>query len=703
MTTLTTLAIQNEQDVVKACHQVRELATQLEFNPQNRVQIATVVAAIAHSVAQSHQGGTVDLAIIGNPQTLQIQFQCQDQLDLSAAIAGQDASESAARTIAAARRLMDAFAIKASPAQGTLVVLGKILPQPLTIEELQQLQATGLARSPHPHPEPYPQNQELLQALIELQAYENSVAQLNQELKETNRGVVALYTELDEKAQSLRRANELKTRFLSNMSHEFRTPLNSISALSQMLLTRRDGDLTPDQEKQISFIAKATTDLTALVNDLLDLAKVEAGKTEMRLSAFEVESLFGMLRGMMRPLLVQDSEVKLIIEPSGEVSPLYTDESKVAQILRNFISNALKFTPQGEVRVTAMQAGSMITFTVADTGIGIAPELQERIFEDFVQIESPIQTQVKGTGLGLPLSRKLAELLGGSVAVSSQPSQGSTFAVSIPIIHPNATELTSATPPVPSLNSTLLPVLVVEDDAATMSAYAEHLQGSRYQLITAYTLKQARTAMQRLQPAVIALDILVDGHSGWTLLQEIKGQPTTTTIPVLVITVVDNEAQAVALGADGFLVKPVSRVALLNKLNALFNQDQPQKILLMEDDEAYRYLIKEKLKTSPLQVLEATSSQEGLTMAEREQPNAIMLNSKLLGLDILDAVEQLKANTAIQTIPMIVYTSAQLNNDVRKHLAQRNVILLPKGDTSQTNAIVHLQNALLNAGFVLDV
>ena len=267
-----------------------------------------------------------------------------------------------------------------------------------------------------------------MRALGELRERQEELLSLNRELEDTNRGVVALYAELDEKADHLRRADEMKSRFLSNMSHEFRTPLNSIRALSRLLLDRVDGDLSIEQEKQVGFISKASDDLTALVDDLLDLAKIEAGKIEVHPIEFSVGNLFSALRGMLRPLLVGDA-VKLSFEEPQSTLTLYNDEGKVSQILRNFISNAIKFTEQGEVSVSAQlsEDRQTVRFSVADTGIGIAPEDQGRIFDEFTQLPSPLQGRVKGTGLGLPLCRRLAHLLGGDVSVKSERGVGSVF------------------------------------------------------------------------------------------------------------------------------------------------------------------------------------------------------------------------------------------------------------------------------------
>jgi signal transduction histidine kinase len=267
-----------------------------------------------------------------------------------------------------------------------------------------------------------------------LRQRQEELEKLNRELEDINRGVVTLYAELDEKAKELRHADEMKTRFLSNMSHELRTPLSSILALSGLLLDRADGDLSSEQEKQVDFIRKAADSLLELVNDLLDSAKIQAGKIDVHPAEFDVTNLFSALRGMLRSLLVNEA-VRLVFEEPEGIPLLYSDEGKVSQILRNFISNALKFTERGEVRLaTRYDADSgTVTFSVNDTGVGIAPQDQERIFEEFTQLENPAQSRFKGTGLGLPLCCKLAELLGGRIDLESEVGVGSKFSLTLPL------------------------------------------------------------------------------------------------------------------------------------------------------------------------------------------------------------------------------------------------------------------------------
>jgi signal transduction histidine kinase len=243
---------------------------------------------------------------------------------------------------------------------------------------------------------------------------------------------VALYMELDERAQDLGRAADLKSRVLSDISHEVRTPLNAIINVSRLLLDRLDGELTPEQERQVRMIRDSAKTVTDLVNDLLELARMEAGKTVARVGAFSAADLFAALRGMFRPLATSDT-VALLLDDVSSLPALETDEGKLGQILRNLISNALKFTERGQVRVSAeLRGGDLIAFSVADTGLGIAEEDRELIFQEFLQIENPLQRRSHGTGLGLPLSRKLVSFLGGELTLQSRVGQGSTFTAIIP-------------------------------------------------------------------------------------------------------------------------------------------------------------------------------------------------------------------------------------------------------------------------------
>ncbi|MBA1198696.1 histidine kinase [Pseudomonas plecoglossicida] len=279
-------------------------------------------------------------------------------------------------------------------------------------------------------PEQIPASAEQAALISRLQADNEA---LRDELEETNQGVLALYAELDVQAEQLRQASDLKSRFLAYMSHEFRTPLGSILSITSLLADEIDGPLSKEQQLQVGFISSATRELSDMVDDLLDLAKIEAGRINISPAWFDMLDLFAALRGMFRPI-VDMGAVDLIFEEPQGLPQLYTDDKKLAQILRNFIANALKFTLRGEIRVSARLHGTdRIRFAVSDSGIGIAPELLGALFEDFAQVDSPLQKRLRGTGLGLSLCKRFAALLGGEVGVESEPGVGSTFFVIIPL------------------------------------------------------------------------------------------------------------------------------------------------------------------------------------------------------------------------------------------------------------------------------
>ncbi|MBD2103095.1 ATP-binding protein [Leptolyngbya sp. FACHB-261] len=583
-----TLKVRCEQDVVLARQRARQLAQLLGFALQDQTRIATAVSEIARNAFQYAGTGKVEFQVRdGSPASFvtTVQDQGPGIVDVQAILEGRFASPAsvgagAGLGISGTQRLMDQFQIESAPGQGTTVRFGKALPQPGTYPSRQQLaritEALARCAPESPLEEIQRQNRELLHTLEELQRQQTELAQLNRELEDTNRGVVALYAELDDRADYLQRASELKSHFLSNMSHEFRTPLNAILSLSQLLLERSDGELTSEQEKQVTFVSQSAQSLSDLVNDLLDLAKVEAGKITIRPSEFEVADLFSVLRGMLRPLLSQNAAINLIFEEPSDLPALYTDESRVSQILRNFISNALKFTEQGEIRISAtLGPDQMIVFAVADTGIGIEPEDQRRIFEEFTQIESPVQAKLKGTGLGLPLSRRLAELLGGTVWVKSELGVGSSFFAAIPSHYAGLAEVYYRPEILQSLDEGRATVLIVEDNRETLFLYEKYLQGSDFQIIAAATLKEARALLPRLRPAVVILDILLQGENSWGFMSELKENEATRGIPVLVATLVDNQAKALSLGADAFCIKPVERTWLLEKLQQLTQIQNP--------------------------------------------------------------------------------------------------------------------------------
>jgi signal transduction histidine kinase len=435
---LSSVEIRSQQDVVLARRSARQLAEILGLDAQDQSRFATAVSEIARNAFEYAGGGIVEFLLDGSATPNMVLVRVKDHgpgiRHLDDVLSGRFESQTGMGLgIAGARRLTDHFEIASSPGEGTSVLLGKRLSRGTTPAVLTQIDSRldrmrGLDLA-HDVQE---QNQELLRTLDEVRQRQLEIERLNQELEETNRGVVALYMELDERAQDLGRAADLKSRVLSDISHEVRTPLNAILNVSRLLLDRLDGPLTPEQEHQVRMVRDSARTVTELVNDLLELAKMEAGKTVARVAVFSAGDLFGALRGMFRPLVTSDA-VALVIDDVSGLPPLETDEGKLGQILRNLISNALKFTDRGEVRVSAeLRDPDLVAFSVADTGVGIAKEDTERIFQEFTQIENPLQRRAAGTGLGLPLSRKLTAFLGGELSVESRLGHGSVFTAVIP-------------------------------------------------------------------------------------------------------------------------------------------------------------------------------------------------------------------------------------------------------------------------------
>jgi signal transduction histidine kinase/CheY-like chemotaxis protein len=699
---LLSVTIRLEGDVVLARQRARTIARLLGFDNQDQTRLATATSEIARNAYAYAVGGQVDFAIEGGtaPQVLLVRVSDRGPgiPDLPRILRGEYQSLTGMGIgLLGARRLVDRFHVDTS-AEGTTVSLRKLLPpgtamlRPADLHRLSRDLARE--RPDDPLAELQRQNRELLGVLADLRARQEDLVRVNQELDDTNRGVVALYAELDERAVHLRRADELKSRFLSNMSHEVRTPLNSILALSRLLLGRVDGELTSEQVRQVEFIRKAAQDLSELVGDLLDLAKVEAGRIVVRPTEFEVTGLFGALRGMLRPLLAEDT-VRLVFEEPSHVPALSTDEAKISQILRNFISNALKFTERGEIRVSAVADPSRdhVIFDVADTGIGIAPADQERIFEDFTQIENPLQARVRGTGLGLPLCRKLAHLLGGQVSLESTPGVGSTFRLTVPRVY--AGEGDSPAPERPAPDPARVPVLVVNDAAEGQLLYEEYLRDSEFQVIPARAIKDAWETLRRIRPRAIILDMLLAAEEAWRFLAEVRADPALQGVRVIIATTVEDRAKGLALGADACAVKPIARTWLLAELRQALDWRR-RRILIIDDDEIVRYLLRQKLHRH--EIIEAVNGEQGLAEARRARPDVIVLDLAMPDLKGSEVLDRLASDTTTRTVPVVLLTATHLDELDRKALGDRTAAIISKDALAGNDQDSALTQALTRLG-----
>ena len=523
------LPIRSSIDILSARQRVRDGAAQLGFDHFEQVQIATGISEVGREIT-SAGGGELGVWISETrPRRLVIG---------ATGIAGAGDTPG----IAAAHRLLGAPIDQDSP--GWDRTFSRLLPKSAPADVRQALTAA----TADPLQELQRQDSELLGLLEKVRLRESELDNLNQELEETNRGVLALYAELDEKAESAREASNERSRFLSNVTHELRTPLSSILALCRLLLAKNEVALANEQVKQIGYIEKSAQDLLDFVSDLLDLAKVEAGKVAVRSAPFEVEELFAALRGMFRPLSL-DANFPIVFE-SARVPTMVTDEYKISQILRNLIANALKFTESGEIRVSAVHDAEQdeVVFSVADTGIGIEASDIDSIFDEFVQVDTRGGRRERSSGLGLPLSRRLAELMGGSLTVKSQTGVGSTFTLRLPRAYGKVAARATS-------DSGTGYVLVVDDDPISRYVAKEQLERRGWRVVEAADGEIALRLAKEGNCRAIVSDLAMPGMDGYKLLRLLGEDPSTAGIPVVIRTsrkMTDSDAGLLARAAAVF-------------------------------------------------------------------------------------------------------------------------------------------------------
>jgi signal transduction histidine kinase/ActR/RegA family two-component response regulator len=544
--------IRTEDDVVRAHQTTRTVVAQLGFSLFEQTRIATAMSEIARNALVYASGGSVTFGLddIRESLTIIVLDRGPGIPDLEGVLAGETRSVTGMGLgIRGARRLMDSFAIE-STTSGTRVEMTKRVPRRAGKVDVARV---GLMRSQLAGKLADDPTQEIRRLQRDILERDARLVELAEELVETNRGVMALHAELEERSEYQRQAVELRTRLVSEMGHELRTPLHSISTISQFLIDRLDGALTDEQDKQVRIIHEVADGLTAYVNDLLDLARTDAGKASVHVARFTVEGLLKTLRRIMQPLVPARVALGFTVEPG--LPELVTDEHKVSQVLRNLVANALKFTDAGRVDVRASGADDRVVFEVRDTGVGIAPEHHELIFREFAQVDGAVQPRMRGSGLGLPLSRRLAHLLGGSLTIASSSGAGSTFRLELPI-HCAGAELERPVEPArpllerrsredqddqgerealeaqPAVGQPR--ILVIDDDVASRYVLRRWL-GERYRVEEADSGVEG-LRMAQSQPDAIFLDVVMPDLTGFEVLEKLKADVLTQRIPIVVYT-----------------------------------------------------------------------------------------------------------------------------------------------------------------------
>jgi PAS domain S-box-containing protein len=478
-------------------------------------------------------------------------------------------------------------------------------------------------------------------------------------------------------------ANQTKSEFLAKMSHELRTPLNSIIGFSEMLDDQTFGPLNDKQLRYVDNVLSSGRQLLDLINDILDLSKVEAGRMELVPAPIDVATALDDARVRMESLAGQKGHT-IGVEVEPQLPALSADAGKFRQIMDNLLSNAIKFTPNGgRIRMSARRApaGDGIEVVVSDNGIGIKPEDQGRIFQEFEQLDNAYVREQQGTGLGLALTRKLVELHGGRIGVESQPGEGSTFRFVLPF-EPRAPE-----PPVWSAVERVTGglaeplVLVVEDDLRAGDLLGHFLKEAGYRVAHAATGNQALALAKSLKPDAITLDILLPGEDGLAILGQLKGGVDTKNIPVVVVSITDHRELGFSLGAIEWLVKPVQRDAFVESVRKAVGTLPPGRtptVLVVDDERATVELLTDTLTTQGFRALGAFDGREGITAAVTHRPDAIVLDLVMPGLTGFDVVRELRDHPAGRNIPILVFTAKELTAADRAHLKDSVQAIIPK-------------------------
>ena len=502
-------------------------------------------------------------------------------------------------------------------------------------------------------------------------------------------------SELQSANQELARANKLKSEFLANVSHELRTPLSAIIGFSQILLDGIDGPVNEEQLQDITQVNKSGQSLLSLINQILDLSKIEAGKMELSLERVELPMLISAVLDSISPL-AQEKGLRIDTRFPPGLPAVEGDAARLKQILINLLSNAVKFTDRGRIEVIAQPSGRMVRIAVKDTGIGISREAQKLIFDEFVQGDGSSTRRHGGTGLGLSIVRKLVEMHGGAITVISEPGMGSTFTFTVPAW---ATGQGTATPlqprPLRRPNQGLpgTAILVVDDDPSVRQLISRHLEQEGWKTVQASNATDALQLARESRPMLITLDIMMPDASGWWVLEKLKEDPQTAGIPVLVVTIVEDQRLVFALGASDYLGKPYDRGALIAKIHRLLPRLEGKRVLVVDDDAEARTMLAKILNEERADVVLATGGDEAMSLIAQAPPDLVLLDLMMPGMSGFEMVARLRAQPAGASIPVMIVSAKELtaedvltlNGHVQRFVAKGSIE--PEG---LTNAVRQL-------------
>jgi signal transduction histidine kinase/DNA-binding response OmpR family regulator len=514
----------------------------------------------------------------------------------------------------------------------------------------------------------------------------NELTRLADELQQRSR-------ELADANRRIQEANRLKSQFLANMSHELRTPMNSIIGFSEILVDRLDGSIDPKHGSFLRHILASGQHLLSIINDILDLSKIEAGKMEIYPERFPVrgviESVCTVMRGMTR-----DHVPLFVVDIADDLPPLEADLAKFKQVLFNLLSNAVKFSPpQMPITISARHIGrsaddGTVTVSVRDEGIGIDPKHHEVIFEEFRQVDGTARREFGGTGLGLALVKKFIELQGGYVTVESAPGKGSIFSFTLPVRSRAA--VVSRAPETEAPQQATERVLVVEDDAHAYELISSALGSAGYLAIRARHGDEALKLAAESRPVAVTLDLVLPGLDGWEVLKRLKSNPLTRDIPVVIISIVENRELGVALGADDYFVKPVDRERLLDRVRQLTRNQRPR-LLLIDDDRTVHALLDEQLARLGYTIDSAFTGESGVQTAKETSPDLIILDLMMPGMSGFEVAGALKDAPETANIPIVVLTSKEISADDRRELQSKVTSFVQKGKSAREQLVTEIR------------
>ena len=514
------------------------------------------------------------------------------------------------------------------------------------------------------------------------------------QVSEERRALALANEELELRNREIERANRLKSEFLASMSHELRTPLHSIIGFSELLAEDDDGKLGDKQKRQLGHILKGARHLLSLINDVLDLSKIEAGKLELHPESFAAEAALAEVLSTVSPIAnAKQIRIDNAIDPSLVV---WADRLRFKQILYNLLSNAVKFTPEsGKVCVSSASQEESVEISVADTGVGIQPEELNAIFDAFHQASATTKGVKEGTGLGLAITRRLVEKHGGDIWVDSEIGKGSRFTFSLPLdSHESETSETSG-----ASRSTVHrkpQILIVDDELPARELLGSYLRTEGYNTITARSGEEAVRKAREFRPDAITLDVLMPGKSGWETLHQLKTHPLTASIPVIIVSVVDETKSGYALGAAEYLVKPVSKKVLIAAIRRHVRSglEGSARILVIDDETETLQLVSEVLKSAEYLPLLATSGEQALDILSRTSVDAILLDLLMPEMDGFEVLHRIKADPGLRDIPVFILTAKDLNENEMQLLRTHVEALYFKGTPWRQELLAQLQKAV---------